>query len=100
MNKNLINAAAHITGGGLIENLSRSIPDKHSIEIDLSKIKIGKIFKWIKTKNISDKEMLRTFNCGIGFCLILPKKNVDKAKKFFSKEFKPYEIGKVLKKKK
>ncbi len=100
VNKNLINAAAHITGGGLIENLSRSIPDKHSIQIDLSKIKIGKIFKWIKTKNISDKEMLRTFNCGIGFCLILPKKNVDRAKKFFSKEFKPYEIGKVLKRKK
>ena len=44
--------------------------------------------------------MLRTFHCGIGFRLILPKKNVDRAKKFFSKEFKPYEIGKVFKKKK
>ena len=73
-NKNLINAAAHITGGGLIENLLRSIPENLTLNIDLSKIKIHKIFKWIKGKNISDKEMLRTFNCGVGFCLIAPKK--------------------------
>ena len=46
--KNLINSAAHITGGGLIENLLRSIPDRLSLNLDLSKIKIGKIFKWLK----------------------------------------------------
>ena len=72
--KNLINSAAHITGGGLIENLLRSIPKNLTLNIDLSKIKIKKIFKWLKSKNISDHEMLRTFNCGIGFCLITPKK--------------------------
>ena len=48
VNENLINAAAHITGGGLIENLQRSIPDNLSMSIDLSKIKVGKIFKWLK----------------------------------------------------
>ena len=37
--------------------------------------------------------MLRTFNCGIGFCVILKRKNVNKIKKFFTNEFKPYEIG-------
>ena len=37
--------------------------------------------------------MLRTFNCGVGFCLIVEKKNIEKIKKFFTKEFKPYEIG-------
>ncbi len=73
-NKNLINAAAHITGGGLIENLLRSIPENFTLNVDLSKIKILKIFKWLKSKNISDQEMLRTFNCGIGFCIIISKK--------------------------
>ena len=85
VDNNLINSAAHITGGGLIENLLRSIPNNFSLNIDLSKIKIKKIFKWLKSKNISDKEMLRTFNCGVGFCVITPKKNVNKIKKYFKK---------------
>ena len=96
---NLINSAAHITGGGLVENLLRSIPENLSLNIDLSKIKITKIFKWIKTKNISDQEMMSTFNCGVGFCLITSKKNVMKIKKFFSKKFMPYEIGFISKNK-
>ena len=96
-NNNLINAAAHITGGGLIENLLRSIPENLTLNVDLSKIKTTKIFKWIKSKNISNQEMMRTFNCGIGFCLIAPKKNVFKIQKVFTKKFKPYEIGIISK---
>ena len=95
--KNLINASAHITGGGLVENLIRSIPDNLTLNIDLSKIKITKIFKWLKSKNISDEEMMKTFNCGVGFCLIVPKKNIVKIKKVFSKKFMPYEIGHISK---
>ena len=84
--KNLIHSAAHITGGGLIENILRSIPKKLSLNLNLSsRIKILKIFKWIKKYNISDKEMMRTFNCGVGFCVICPKKNISQIKKFFSK---------------
>ena len=56
LSKKLTHAAAHITGGGLAENLMRSIPNKLSINIDLSKIKIGKIFKWIKSQNILTKK--------------------------------------------
>ena len=96
-NKKLINAAAHITGGGLIENLLRSVPNKYSLNIDLSKIKIINIFKWLKSKNISDAEMIRTFNCGVGFCLIAKKKNIRKIKKYFSKKYQPYEIGYISK---
>tara|TARA_B100001057_G_scaffold474490_1_gene540130 strand:+ start:1227 stop:2255 length:1029 start_codon:yes stop_codon:yes gene_type:complete len=96
-NKNLINAAAHITGGGLIENLLRSVPKNLTLNIDLSKIKTIKIFKWIKTKNISDNEMMKTFNCGIGFCLIVPQKNISRIKKVFSKKFTPYEVGFISK---
>ena len=84
-NKNMINSAAHITGGGLIENLLRSVPKDLTLNIDLSKIKILKIFKWLKSKNISDEEMLRTFNCGVGFCMIVSQKNVNKIKKYFQK---------------
>ena len=100
INYNLINASAHITGGGLVENLLRSVPEHLTLNIDLSKIKTTKIFKWLKSKNISDQEMMRTFNCGVGFCLIVPKKNISKIKSFFSKQFIPYEIGFVSKNKK
>ena len=91
--KNLINSAAHITGGGLVENLLRSVPKNLTLNIDLSKIKTTKIFNWLKSKNISDKEMMRTFNCGVGFCLIVSKKNISQIVKVFEKKFKPYEIG-------
>ena len=97
VNKNLINSASHITGGGLIENIIRSVPSNLSINIDLSKIKTKKIFKWIKSKDITDTEMLKTFNCGVGFCLIVEKKNIKQIKKYFSKDFLPYEIGFISK---
>jgi len=97
---NLINSAAHITGGGLIDNITRSVPDNLCLNIDLSKIKVKNIFKWIKSNNISDVEMLKTFNCGVGFCLIAKKQNVKKIKKFFSREYMPYEIGYISKDKK
>ena len=100
VSKNLINAAAHITGGGLVENITRSIPNELSINIDLSKIKTKKIFSWIKSKNITDSEMLRTFNCGVGFCIMIEKRNLSKIEKIFTKEYMPYEIGFVSKSKK
>ncbi len=96
-NKRLINAAAHITGGGLVENLMRSIPENLTLNLDLSKIKVLKIFKWLKSKDISDQEMLRTFNCGVGFCIVISKKNISQIKKIFSKKYKPYEIGFISK---
>ena len=98
--KNLIHAAAHITGGGLVENLLRSIPKSLAVNINLSKVKIGKIFKWLKKNNLSDEEMLKTFNCGVGFCVIAPKDNIKNIKKYFSYPYIPYEIGHVSKNKK
>ena len=92
-NKKLIKAAAHITGGGLIENLLRSIPKHLTLNIDLSKIKTLKIFKWLKSKNIPDKEMLQTFNCGVGFCIIVKKKDIINIKKLFPRNITPYQIG-------
>ena len=91
--KKLINGCANITGGGLVDNLIRVIPDELCLNIDLSKIKTKPIFKWLRENNIKDTEMLKTFNCGIGFCLIANKKNINKIKKVFSEEYKPYKIG-------
>ena len=96
LNKNnLINSCANITGGGIVDNLKRIIPDKFSAEIYLNKIKTLKIFNWLKKNGIDDKEMLKTFNCGVGFCLIINPKNLKKINKFFSKNYKPYMIGKI-----
>ena len=97
IDKNLINGCANITGGGLADNIKRVIPDNFSAEINLEKIKTSKIFKWLYKNGISDKEMLKTFNCGVGFCLIINPKKLDKIKKHFTNNFKPYVIGKITK---
>jgi len=96
IDSNLLNGCANITGGGLADNIKRVIPDKLVADIDLNKIKTKKIFKWLKQNNIDDQEMLKTFNCGVGFCLIINPKNLNKITKFFTKEFKPYVIGKII----
>ena len=98
--KDLIHGCAHITGGGLPGNLVRIIPQNLCANIYLDKIKIKPIFKWIKSKGVSDFEMLKTFNCGVGFCIIVKKKNINKVKKYFNKEFKPYVIGHFINNKK
>ena len=97
--KKLINGCANITGGGIMDNIKRVIPNGLSAEINLNQIKTSNIFKWIKKNNINDKEMLKTFNCGVGFCLIIDPKKIDQVKKVFSKQFKPYVIGKVVERK-
>ena len=93
--KNFLNGCANITGGGLADNISRVIPNNLCAEINLNKIKPLKIFNWLKSNKISDREMLKTFNCGVGFCLIINSKNLIKIRKYFTKEFKPYVIGKI-----
>ncbi|MBD1137468.1 phosphoribosylformylglycinamidine cyclo-ligase [Pelagibacterales bacterium SAG-MED43] len=95
--KKLLNGCANITGGGLEDNIKRVIPDGLCASINLDKIKTLKIFSWLKKNNISDKEMLKTFNCGVGFCLIINSKNLKKINRYFSKNFKPYVIGKIIK---
>ncbi len=91
--KKLINGCANITGGGLINNLLRVIPNGLTLNLNMPKIRIKYIFKWLKSNKIKDSEMIQTFNCGVGFCIITNKKNIKKIKRSFSKEFEPYEIG-------
>ena len=75
------------------------MPKHLTLNIDLAKVRTKNIFKWIKSNNITDHEMLKTFNCGVGFCLIIKKKNINKIKKYFSKQYMPYEIGFISKNK-
>ncbi len=95
-NKELINSCANITGGGLKDNIKRILPSGTSAKIELDKIKPNNIFKWLHKQGINDKEMLKTFNCGVGFCIIIKPENLKKIKKFFSKDFQPYIIGKII----
>ena len=95
IDKNLINGCANITGGGLADNIKRVIPDNLVAEINLNEVKALKIFKWLNKNGISDKEMLKTFNCGVGFCLIIRPNKYEGIKQYFTKEFKPYIIGKI-----
>ncbi len=95
--KKYLNACANITGGGLKDNIKRIIPDNYCAEINLEKIKTLEIFRWLKSQGVSDREMLKTFNCGVGFCLIAKRSNYEKIIRFFPKKYKPYVIGKITK---
>ena len=96
VNKKLINGCANITGGGIKDNIKRILPSHLSAKIDLNKIRSKSIFKWIHHQGVNEKEMIKTFNCGVGFCVIIKPKNLKKIKKYFTKNFQPYLIGKIV----
>ncbi|MHC5307346.1 phosphoribosylformylglycinamidine cyclo-ligase [Bartonella sp. LJL80] len=67
-----IKALAHITGGGFPENIPRVLPDHLAAQIDLPAIHVPAVFSWLAQQgNIAEKEMLRTFNCGIGMIVVV-----------------------------
>ena len=75
-----VHALAHITGGGLTENLPRVLPTNSAAEIDRGSWKLPAAFDWLqRAGNIDDSEMLRTFNCGIGMVICLPADQADRA---------------------
>ena len=98
--KKLVNGCVHITGGGLEDNIKRILNNQMAAEIYLDKIKPNKIFRWLHSQGIEDSEMIKTFNCGIGFCIIINPKNLKIIKKYFNKKYTPYLIGKIVRGKK
>ena len=96
-----INSLSHITGGGLTENLPRSIPDNLIVEIDTDSWEMPNIFKWLQENgNISDDDMYRIFNCGIGMVLFVDEdKELNISSRIKELKMNSFVIGKVKNKK-
>ena len=75
-----VNALAHITGGGLIENIPRVLPDGLGVDLDAGAWDLPPVFAWLmQTGNVAATEMARTFNCGIGMVVVVPVDKADEA---------------------
>ncbi len=96
--ENLVKGFAHITGGGFIDNIPRILPDNLGASIKSDSWEILPVFKWLqKQGNISDSEMLRTFNCGIGMIAVVEKSSCQRAIDLLIKHReKPTIIGQII----
>ena len=92
-----IAAMSHITGGGLTENIIRVIPEGLGIQVDSSRWPEPAIFQWLmQAGQVARSEMWRTFNCGIGFVLVLPVESVAAAiERLQALGLSAYDIGEV-----
>ena len=93
-----LDGLAHITGGGISENITRVIPEGLGIEIDLSAWQMPAIFRWLQTSGrIEEQEMLRTFNCGIGMVLLVAEDSADEVCRTLTEADEPvYRLGRVI----
>ena len=93
-----IKGMAHITGGGLLENIPRVLPEGCQVQLDTSKWPMLPIFQLIQEKgNVEKREMYRTFNMGIGFVIVVDAENAEKVKAACAAMEQPvYEIGSVV----
>ena len=93
-----INAMAHITGGGLIENIARVLPANLQAIINLDTIDLPPVFKWLKKNgNIDDPELIKTFNCGIGMVLIINPNELSSVTEILNdNDEEPVILGKIV----
>jgi phosphoribosylformylglycinamidine cyclo-ligase len=93
-----IQAFAHITGGGLTENVPRVLPAGTAARIDLNQIPVLPVFRWLaQAGGIVESEMLRTFNCGIGFVAIADEKEAENVASAFAAAGEPtVQLGEVV----
>ena len=93
-----IHALAHITGGGLTENLPRVLPDHCMAKIERNSWKTPKVFDWIQQNgNVSDDEMLRTFNCGIGMVVVVNNADAETTMQHLKQQGETvYHIGHIV----
>lgn len=95
----LILGLAHITGGGLIENVPRALPDNVTAKIDISTWEVPEIFKWLgKEGNVPIPDILKTLNLGVGMVVIVKALNVERVTDNLTKAGETvYKIGKLVK---
>ena len=95
----LILGLAHITGGGLIENVPRALPDNVTARIDISTWEVPEIFKWLgKEGNVPIPDILKTLNLGVGMVVIVKALNVERVTENLTKAGETvYKIGKLVK---
>jgi phosphoribosylformylglycinamidine cyclo-ligase len=75
-----VHALSHITGGGLLENIPRVLPDNAKAVIDTNAWSLPPVFQWLQAAgNVETREMYRTFNCGIGMIIAVPAERADEA---------------------
>jgi phosphoribosylformylglycinamidine cyclo-ligase len=94
-----VHGMAHITGGGLKENIIRVVPDGLGLSLDASAIVLPPVFDWLMREGkVAREEMWRTFNCGVGFTILLPRDAVDAASALLAKHgLASSVIGEVVK---
>ena len=93
-----VKALAHITGGGFTDNIPRVLPEALSARIDLERVAVAPVFKWLAGEgDIAQEEMLRTFNCGIGMIAVAAAKDADAVEAAFTRAGeKVVRIGSVV----
>jgi phosphoribosylformylglycinamidine cyclo-ligase len=92
-----VKGMAHITGGGITENVPRVLPEGLTAEISANSWALPPLFNWLQAQgNIADKEMYKTFNCGIGMVVIVAQADAAEAKKALeAKGETVYQIGQI-----
>ena len=92
-----IKALAHITGGGFPDNIPRVLPDHAGVSLDLPAIPVPPVFGWLaKTGGVAEREMLRTFNCGIGMVIVAEAGKADEvAQALVAAGEKPVRLGEI-----
>ena len=92
-----IKGMAHITGGGLTENIPRVLPENCVAQIDAQSWPLPKLFQWLQQAgNVEQQEMYRTFNCGIGMAVIVPAEQAEAAQAFLTEQGETvYRLGTI-----
>ena len=92
-----IKGMAHITGGGLTENIPRVLPENCVAQIDAQSWPLPKLFQWLQQAgNVEQQEMYRTFNCGIGMAVIVPAEQAEAVQAFLTEQGETvYRLGTI-----
>ena len=97
LDSGMIKGLAHITGGGLTDNIPRILPEGTAVEIEKGSWPVLPIFKLMQEiGNVSEAEMYRTFNMGVGMVIVIAPENLDSVRTHLKRSSEVFEIGRVV----